>query len=133
MSNAICIMREWHTAQFRVVAEAMNDDDPDMSWDDDGTCAAAIERGELMLFGVRVRVIHDTLGVVGSDSIWGCIYESPSAFMDHKECAAETRKLRAQGSNAVVGSYFSDLIAGAISEARSTIQGARHIYIRSNS
>jgi hypothetical protein len=131
--NVFCTMREWHTAQFRVVAEAIEDNDADMSWDDDGTAQAALDRGELQLFGVRVRVIHDTLGTIGSDSLWSCIYESPAAFMNHKECAAATRKLRAEGSNAICGSYFSDLIAGAIAEARDALRTAKGIHVRSNS
>lgn len=111
-------IRTFRTANFRVIVDAIDCDSLDLSWDETGEVGEKINNGELLAFDVRARVIHDELGEIASDYLGGCIYESLAAFMDHKECAAETRKLRKEGSSAIVGSYFSDMVRNVCRDAR---------------
>jgi hypothetical protein len=122
-------LREWKLARFTVRVTAHEDYDLDLSWDEDGSTLKALERGDVCSFGVRATVYLDGCEV-GEDSLWGCIYASPAEFMDHKECARETRRLRADGSNAICGSYFADLIAGAIAEARKNVRRMQSVRVR---
>jgi len=94
-----------------------------------------IESGELMNFGVRVRVLHDRLGEVGHDYLWNCIYASIEEFEDHRECKAQERAMnekarRNHKSRVQIGSYFSDMIRCACAEARKNILAHRTVYIR---
>lgn len=110
-------LRTFKRGQFTVTAHAVVDYDIDTSFDETGEVQQKLDSGEYSGFGVIVTVEHDQLGEVGSDSLWGCIYESYDAFMDHKGIRALSRK-----DNCNYGSYFSDLISGAISEARTNIK-----------
>lgn len=123
-------IREFKTAQFRVVVDALEDYDMDLSFDETGEVREKLESGEFIGFCARVRVLHDTLGEVSSDYLGSCIYSSLEEFEDHRECGKETRRLREQGSSAICGSYFSDMIREAVSSARKAIQGAQNIYVR---
>lgn len=118
-------IRTFRTANFRVIVDAIACDSLDLSWDETGEVREKINNGELLAFDVRARVVHDDLGEIASDYLGGCIYESLEAFMDHKECAAQTRKLRAEGSNAVVGSYFSDMVRNVCRDARKRLAELR--------
>lgn len=113
-------LREFRTAQFRVIADWTYDDD--LAEDHDDETRQNIESGAWVCMLVRVRVLHDTLGELAVDYLGDCIYESPEAFMDHKECAAATRKLRADGEPGIVGSYFASMIHGTIAEARAKVR-----------
>lgn len=124
------IIREFNTTQFKVIVDAIVEDCPDLSWDTFGEIDIKVERGDLMLFGVRARVIHHQLGEIAADYLGNCVYTDFDDFMDHKECAAQTRQLRAEGSTAQCGSYFADMIAEVIREARETLTAAKSIYIR---
>jgi hypothetical protein len=124
-------IREFKTRNFRVIVDAIEDYDADLSWDETGEVREKLENGDLMAFTARARVIHADLGEIGSDYLGGCIYESPEAFMDHMECAKYTRKLRAEGSDAICGSYFSDMVHEAIREARQSLSKAKSIKVRS--
>jgi hypothetical protein len=123
-------IREFKTPNFRVVVDAVKDDCTDLSWDDTGEVLAKLESGEYLAFGVRARVFHKDLGEVSADYLGGCIYESIDAFQDHRECGAQTRKLRESGSNAICGSYFHDMITESIREARKAILKAQGIRVR---
>lgn len=116
------LLREFKTAQFRVITDWTYDDDADLSFDETGETQNHLASGEWVCMLVRVRVIHDTLGELATDYLGSCIYETPAAFMDHKECARETRKLRRRGSDAVCGSYFADMIHETIREARAEVR-----------
>jgi hypothetical protein len=126
-------IRTFKTAHFTVRVSAEVDLDADWgAFDFEGGEEARdkVESGEWTLFTACVRVIHDQLGKIGEDYLGGCIYSDIAEFEDHRECAAETRKLRAAGSQAMVGSYFAGMIAEAIKEARQTLRAAKGIYVR---
>lgn len=129
---SIAIIRRFRTAQFVVIVDAVDDNDADMSWDDEGETTRAIERGDLMLFAVRTRVLHDVLGEVSCDYLGGCVYKSPAEFQDHRECAKQTRKLRAEhgNENVVCGSYFASGISEAIAGARKVLRSIKDIRVR---
>jgi hypothetical protein len=125
-------IREFKTRNFRVIVDAVEDDDLDLSWDDTGEIREKLENGELMNFSVRARVFHKELGELSADYLGGCIYESPADFMDHMECAEQTRKLREQGSDAVCGSYFADMVRQSVKDARKALIAAKGIKVRCN-
>lgn len=123
-------IREFKTAQFRVVVDALEDYDIDLSFDETGETREKLESGEYIGFCARVRVLHDALGEVSSDYLGGCIYASLEEFEDHRMCGKETRRLRSEGSSAVCGSYFSDMIRTAVSDARKALSDAKRVYVR---
>ena len=123
-------IRTFQTAHFLVCVDALFEHDPDFSFEGGDEAREKVESGEWTIFCARVQVLHYTLGVLGEEFLGNCIYADIAEFEDHRECAAETRKLRAEGSEAVCGSYFAGMIAEAIKEARSTLRKAKDIYIR---
>jgi hypothetical protein len=113
------LMREFRTKNYIVRATAEEEYDLDLSWDEDGETAKALERGELIAFTAHVQVIHRPTGaVLGDDYLGNCVYKSFEDFMDHRECARYNRELEAKGEVGRCGSYFADMIHEAISEAR---------------
>ena len=127
-------IREFQTAHFRIIIDAIEEDAPDLSFDETGEVLEKVDSGEYTVFCARARVIHDTLGELASDYLGNCIYSDISKFEDHRQCAAETRRLHSEGSNAVCGSYFADMIGEVCREARKRIQElkteAASIYVR---
>ena len=130
MDYVIDTIREFHTPNFTIIVDAIPEDDGDLSWDETGETMKQIESGELMLFCVRARVFLNGVGEVASDYLGQCIYKTPSDFQDHRQCGAETRKLRKQGSNATVGSYFSDMVHEVCRQARDHIATVKSIRVR---
>lgn len=122
-------IRRFETRHFTVAVEAFEEDCA-IDVDDDGETLEAWRNGEILHFAVRVQVIHHQLGVVGEDWLGSCLYKSIGDFQDHRECGAYTRELRAEGSDAVCGSYFADMIGEAIKEARKKLSAAKAIYVR---
>lgn len=110
-------------------AVAVEDNDLDLSWDEDGSTRAGLESGKFCSFGVVVTV-YCRGSKVGEDSLWGCIYESPRAFMDHLGIKHYSPK---PGTipEGQCGSYFADLIRGAIAEARKSVVDFKSVYVRS--
>lgn len=107
------------TPNFRIEYRAEPDEYLDLSWDETGEVAAKIKSGEYVGFVATVRVIFKPTGCeLAASYLSGCIYENPSDFIDYREVAKETRALRAQGSVAVVGSYFADMVREAVRTAR---------------
>jgi len=101
----------FETAQFRIEWRVTPDHDVDLSFDETGETAANLESGLWVSFGSEVRVVHKATGIeLGSDSLWGSIYERPSEFRDHIG-------MNARGH----GSYFSDMVRQAVSEARANL------------
>lgn len=128
-------IREFRTAHFRVIADAIEDYDMDLSWDEGGSTRAGLESGKYIGFCARVRVIHDTLGEIGCDYLGGCIYESLESFEDHRSAAAESRKVNAKRKRqkkgqVVIGSYFADMVRSSVAEARKNLATAKTIKVR---
>ena len=124
------IIREFRTANFRVIVDAIEEDSPDLSWDDDGETREGIESGKYLLFCARARVVHDDLGEIASDYLGNCVYESLDAFQDHRACAAYERKLNAERKargegEVIVGSYFSDMVRQVCRDARAKLHTVR--------
>ena len=124
------LIRKFKTHDFSVIVEALPDDYLDLSWDETGEVREQLESGELEAFCVRARVVHKRLGELAVDYLGGCIYASPAEFEDHRRCAAQTRKLHAEGSSAVCGSYFADMVRTVCTEARAALHTAQSIHVR---
>lgn len=105
------LIRKFETAQFTVIVDAIDEDSPDLSWDEDGTTQAGIESGKYVLFCARARVIHAELGELASDYLGNCVYESLKAFAEP------------QG-------YFGDMVRSVCDAARNRLLDARAVYVR---
>lgn len=118
------IIREFKTANFTVRVEALPEDDLDLSWDESGEVRAKLESGEFVAFCAKASVIFRDHYELATDYLGQCIYDDPANFQDHRECAAETRRLRAEfgRDNIVCGSYFSDMVSEVIRQAREEFQ-----------
>ncbi len=130
MRHSLGTIREFRTANFRVVVDAIEEDRPDISFDETDETREKIEAGEWLIFCARARVIHDELGEVSSDYLGNCIYESLEAFMDHKECGRYNKQLAAEGAAGRCGSYFRDMIREVCRDARKTLRAAKQIKVR---
>ena len=118
MAHSLGTIREFNTEHFRVIVDAVEEHDLDLSWDERGTVAEDINDGHLVAFCARARVITHTGIELASDYLGNCVYSDISSFEDHRECAAYTREQQAKGSTAVCGSYFSDMVRSVCAEAR---------------
>ena len=127
--NKIGTIRKFSTRNFSVIVDAVEDYGCDLSFDDTGEIMEKLETGELLCFAVRARVFLNGTEIA-ADYLGGCIYASLADFQDHRQCAAETRRLRAQGSNAVCGSYFSDMVRTAVAEARKKVRSMQSVRVR---
>lgn len=127
--NTLGTIRKFKTANFTVIVDAIEEISPDLSWDEDGSQQEGIESGKYILFCARARVFYNGLELA-SDYLGNCIYESLTRFQDHKECAAYTRKLRAEGSNAICGSYFSDMVKTVCTDARTEFNKLQSVKLR---
>ena len=86
-------IREFETENFKVIVDAVEENDLDLSWDEDGSQREGLESGSLIAFCARVRVIYKpTEETVGTDYLGGCIYRSLFEFEDHRECGHQNRK-----------------------------------------
>jgi hypothetical protein len=93
LTESLGTIREFETENFKVIVDAVEDYDTDLSWDDTGETREGLERGTLIAFTARVRVIYKTTGeIVGRDSLGSCIYRSLEDFEDHRECGRQNRK-----------------------------------------
>ena len=128
-ARTIGTMREFTTKNFRVIADAIEDDHIDLSFDDTGDIAKGLDSGKFISFCARVRVFFHGREI-GSEYLGSCIYKSLNDFMDHKECGKQNRKWAKQGKEGRCGSYFHDMIREAIGEARKTLLNDVQPYIR---
>ena len=110
----------FHTKNYSVIFDVAPDYDVDLSFDETGETAEKLNDGTYSAFIARVRVLHRPTGAeLGVDYLGSCIYESPKDFIDHR------------GRNAGgYGSYFSDMVHGAISEARVSAAQFREIKLK---
>jgi hypothetical protein len=92
MSTAkIGTIREFKTTNFRVVIDAVEEFDLDLSWDEDGSARRGLENGTLIAFCARARVFLRG-SEIASDYLGNCIYKSLEDFADHKECGKQKRE-----------------------------------------
>lgn len=122
-------MRTFTTQNFMVIADAIEEDSPDFSFDETGETQRKVCTGELLCFAARVRVLfhgHE----IGSDYLGNCIYRSLDEFMDHKECGKQNREWKAQGKHGRCGSYFHDMIREAIASARKELRKFNTVKVR---
>jgi hypothetical protein len=116
-------MTQWETLwtfsteNFSVLWQVTPDNDCDMSFDETGETAEKIANGTYTCFVSRI-VVYYKGAEIGADYLGGSIYENPRDFRDHI------------GARGKYGSYFTDMVHSAISEARKSITQAQQIYIR---
>ena len=115
-------IRTWKTARFTVNLDWAWEDFPDLSWDDDGSVIAQLESGELGNYTFRVLVTCDGREV-GSDYLGNSIYADPEEFyLEHIGIAAKARE-----AGCHFGCYFTDMMHGAIAEARKALTDAPYV------
>lgn len=129
--HVIGTIREFSTPNFRVIVDAIEEGDLDLSWDDDGSTREGLQSGELVAFVARARVIHRPTGAeLASDYLGGCIYKSLDDFADHVACARYNRELAAKGDKARCGSYFAGMVRDVCDEAREQLRKMRSVRVR---
>lgn len=128
--NTLEIIRRWRLPRFTVTVLALEEPDLDLSWDETGNTQEKLDRGDLVAFCACVRVTLDGHIVLAEEFLGNCIYENYASFMDHAEAAQETRRLRAEGSQAVCGSYAADMVKEAIRCARRKITKIQCVNVR---
>jgi hypothetical protein len=121
-------LRTFTTENFRVVLSWEYETDFDHSWADDETLEK-LESGEWTSFLFKVAVYDASGAEVGVDYLGDSIHADPCEFMDHRECGRYNRELAAKGAVGRCGSYFKDMVASAIAEARRSYQTPR-TYLR---
>lgn len=129
MNATLGTMREFKTKHFTIIADAVEEIFPDLSWDDTGETERNINTGKWLCFTARVRVFFNGTEV-GADYLGNCVYASFEDFMDHKECGKQNREWAAQGKAGRCGSYFADMIHEAIARARTELKKMQSIHIR---
>jgi hypothetical protein len=101
---------KFNTRNFLIEIAAIEENFPDLSFDDTGEIAEKIESGELEIFTARARAYCNGL-LVGEEYLGNCIYKDPADFRDNVG-------MRSRGH----GSYFSGMIKEVCSQARDTIK-----------
>ena len=101
---------KFNTRNFTIKVDAMEEHDPDLSWDETGETQRMIERGEWLCFTVKATLSFRGMKIA-EDYLGNCIHENTRDFRDHFGIA----KLKNTGS------YFSDMVRNVISEGRKTL------------
>lgn len=109
------VMWTFKTRNFRVEWSLSPCEDLDLSWDDTGETRENLESGLWEAFDSKITVYFRG-AEIGCAYLGESIYENPSDFRDH---IGINMKSRVDGRN--YGSYFSDMVREAISEARKTL------------
>lgn len=105
--------------------------DPDLSFDDTGETAAKVDSGEWTCCAFRVTVHGPTGELLGADYLGNSIYAAPAEFIDHRACGRENRRLAAAGQAGRCGSYFSDMVHEACTQARQHLAALQGVRVRS--
>ena len=121
-------IRTFETANFKIVVDAEEEFDLDLSWDETGEVAEKLDSGEYIAFCAHAYVLGPNDETLANDYLGNCIYEFLGAFMDHKECGAQNREYERQGVAGRCGSYFSDMVSRVIEGARQAIAERRETY-----
>ena len=85
-------IRTFKTKNFKVVIDAEEEYDLDLSFDDTGEVAEKLDSGEFIAFCAHAYVLGPDGEELADDYLGNCIYESIEAFMDHKECGVQNRE-----------------------------------------
>lgn len=121
-------LRTFRTKNFRVVLSWDYETDFDHSWADAETLEKLAD-GEWTSYQFKVAVYDASGAEIGVDYLGDSIYADPAEFMDHRRCGRMNRELAAKGGAGRCGSYFADMVARAIEEARRNYQSPR-AYLR---
>lgn len=105
------------TRNFRVALECVPEDYPDLSWADQETLDK-LESGEWENLQFKVAVYDNRGDEIGVAYLGNSIHANPREFMDHRECGRANREYAAAGQPGRCGSYFTDMVHEAVSEAR---------------
>jgi hypothetical protein len=100
----------FHTRNFTVKVDAMEEDFPDFSFDETGETQRMIESGDWLCFAVKATLFFRGMEIA-EDYLGQCIHENTRDFRDNLGIA------KRKG----VGSYFSDMVSNVISEGRKTL------------
>ena len=103
------VMWQFKTRNFTVQWLIVPCEDLDLSWCETGETRENLESGLWTAFDSEMRVLFRGVEI-GATYLGQSIYENPSDFRDHIG-------MNAKGH----GSYFSDMVKEAISEARKTL------------
>lgn len=112
------LIRKFVRGLFTVTVTAFDEDESISLSDYDDVTRQKIDDGDFVVFRVEA-----TLWLLGhelaTDHLGGCIYESPSQFMDHIGLRKTERELSAKVGRAIgIGSYFHDMVSTAIRDGR---------------
>jgi hypothetical protein len=129
MEYVMDTLRTFKTKNFRVVVDALPEDDLDLSWDESGDTLIDLESGKLIAFVARARVFFQG-EEIAKDYLGGCIYKSFEDFMDHRACGRMNKEQEAKGESGRCGSYFSDMIHEVCSQARKYLNQAQAVKVR---
>jgi len=104
------IIWQFNTKNFIARMSCDYDQDTvDLSWDDTGEVAEKLASGEWACYTFHAEILERATGnTIGEAYLGGSLYANPEDFRDH---------VGAKGRH---GSYFTDMISEAISEARKT-------------
>lgn len=127
--DRIGVIREFKTAQFRVVVDAEYDYDADLSFDNTGEVRRKLESGEYVCFSARAAVYFRGTELA-SDYLGGCIYEDIAQFQDHRACGKQNREYKRKKKAGRCGSYFADMIKTACAEARKELRKMQSVRVR---
>jgi hypothetical protein len=100
----------FNTRNFTLKVDAMEENYPDLSWDETGETQRMIERGDWLCFAVKATISFRGMKIA-EDYLGNCIYENTRDFRDNLGIA----KHKGAGSN------FSDMVRNVISEGRKTL------------
>ena len=117
-------LRTFKTRNFRVELSWDYETDFDHSWADAETLAN-LKEGSWTSYQFKVAVYDSAGNELAADHLGDSIHADASEFMDHRECARYNRELAAQGAVGRCGSYFADMVAIAIHDARKAYNAPR--------
>ena len=113
------LIRKFVRGLFTVTVTAFDESEEDVMLSDyDDVTKQKIDDGDLVVFRVEATLWlldHE----LATDHLGGCIYESPSQFMDHIGLRKFERELSAKAGRAIgIGSYFHGMVSDAIRDGR---------------
>lgn len=100
----------FHTRNFTVTVDAMEEEYPDFSFDETGETQKMIESGDWLCFTVKATLSFRGMEIA-EDYLGRCIHENIRDFRDHFGIRKHKN----------VGSYFSDMVRNVIKEGRKTL------------